>query len=285
MPPLADVLSAAFDPSHAAARFTAWIPNLVVAVLSLVVFWLFHRAVDRAASFVMRRAHMDETASAFLRNVLRYAIAAVALVTALGQLGVDVSSILASLGVVGLTVGFAARDALSNVIAGLFIFWDRPFVLGDYVEIAGAYGRVDEITMRSTRVVTPDGKMLAIPNSTVVNTTVVSYTNFPNLRLDIALTVGPAEDLDRLRDLFAEVLADRTEYLPSPAPEVVLVQVGDYNLTVEFRAWLRDEKTHLVARPALREAIYTRLRAAEVDMPLETVRLVPSEVASGIQVR
>jgi small conductance mechanosensitive channel len=83
---------------------------------------------------------------------------------------------LASLGIAGLTLGFAAKDTLSNVISGLFIFWDRPFVVGDLIEMDGKYGRVEDITLRSTRVVTPDGKMLAIPNSAIVNSSVWSRT-------------------------------------------------------------------------------------------------------------
>ncbi len=124
--------------------------------------------------------------------MLKYVILSIALVSALNQVGVHTGSLLASLGVLGLTIGFAARDALSNVISGIFIFWDRPFVIGDLVEIEDKYGRVQAITMRSTRVVTPDGKMLAIPNNTIVNSTVASYTNFPHLRLDIAFGVGNA---------------------------------------------------------------------------------------------
>ena len=87
------------------------------------------------------------------------------------------------------------------MISGLFIFWDRPFVIGDFVEVGGQYGRVESITMRSTRVVTSDGRMLAVPNSLVVNTTLASYTNFPHLRLDVSFTVGVTENLQRVRGL------------------------------------------------------------------------------------
>ncbi len=104
------------------------------------------------------------------------------------------------------------------MISGVFIFWDRPFVIGDLVEVDGHYGKVEDITMRSTRVVTPDGKMLAIPNSTIVNTTVASYTNFPHLRLDVGVTIGVNEDIGRVRPILLSAAGSDNDFLAEPAP-------------------------------------------------------------------
>lgn len=87
-------------------------------------------------------------------------------------------------------MGFSARDALSNLISGILIFLDRPFVIGDLVEIERKYGKVEKITLRSTRVVTKDGRLLAVPNAEIINKTVASYKNFPHLRLYVVVTIG-----------------------------------------------------------------------------------------------
>ena len=270
-----------FDPRVFVQAVTLWLPNVIVALVTLLAFWGLNRVAARGARFMMVRAKVDETAISFVQTVTRYALFTIGLVTALGQLGVDVTGILASLGVVGLTVGFAARDALSNVISGLFIFWDRPFVIGDLVEIGDTYGEVTAITMRSTRVVTADGKMLAIPNSTILNTTVASYTNFPHLRIDVDLTIGVNVDPDHVRGLLIAIVADDPAYLHDRPAEVVVTALGDYNNTVQLRAWLKNEKQHLRARFALRERAYAVLQAAGVDMPFETLALAPLEVRSG----
>jgi small conductance mechanosensitive channel len=220
------------------------------------------------------RFKLDKTLSEFALTVIRYAVLTLGVISALGELGINTASMLASLGVVGLTVGFAAKDTLSNLISGIFIFWDRPFVIGDLIEIDGLYGKVLEITMRSTRVVTPDGKMLAIPNSVVVNTTVASYTNFPHLRLDIPITIGVNEDIERVRGLFEGVIAGDEAYRPEPPPRVVLSSVNDYNLELTFQIWIEDETRHIAQRFALREQIFIALRDAGVDMPYETLQLV-----------
>jgi small conductance mechanosensitive channel len=183
-------------------------------------------------------------------------------------------ALITSLGIAGLTIGFAARDALSNIISGVLIFWDRPFVIGDLVEIGGHYGRVDNITMRSTRVVTPDGRMLAVPNTIIVNTTVASYTNFPNLRLDVPFAVGVGEDLGRVREIALALCLQDARLLDEPAPRVVVSALNDYNVALELRAWLRDEQHHIAVRHELRERLFEALRASTVDMPFETFAVV-----------
>ncbi|MDM7936812.1 MAG: mechanosensitive ion channel [Cyanobium sp. CZS 48M] len=132
------------------AGVLAWMPQGLAALLILLASWVMWRLVKKAMGLAVQRADLDPTAGNFLLTLLKYLILSIGLITALGRLGINTTSILASLGVVGLSLGFAAKDALSNMISGIFIFWDRPFVLGDLIEVGGHYGRVDRITMRST---------------------------------------------------------------------------------------------------------------------------------------
>lgn len=253
------------------------IPNLIVAMVTFLAFYLLWRILKRALSY-LEQTNLDETARSFVQQVVKYVVFTIGVVSALGQMGVDTSSILASLGVAGLTIGFAAKDTLSNLISGLFIFWDRPFVVDDLIEIGGQYGRVEEITMRSTRVVTNDGRMLAIPNSTIVNSTVTSYTNFPNLRIEVDVTVGVEEDLARIRGLLLELVHEDERFLTTPAPAVVATALNDYNVALQLRVWLADERKHIPVRFELRERVFECLRAAGVEMPYETLQLAPMQV-------
>lgn len=255
--------------------------DLLAASLTMLVFWLGWKLVQLALVPLLDRSRLDTTSSHFVRTVVKYVILAIGAVAAVGELGVNTTSLVASLGVAGLTVGFAARDVLADVIAGLFIYWDRPFVIDDLVEIEDEYGRVDRITMRTTRVVTPDGRMLAIPNSQAVRSTVASYTNFPHLRVDVPLDVGPGEDLGRVRRLLLEMVRERDGVLEEPAPAVWVKRVGDYSLTVTLMAWIEDERGHLRERAEMRELAFETLRAAGVDMPHETLSLTPVEVRRG----
>jgi len=250
---------------------------LIVLLLFAVLFGIVRHGLRRA----VRSERLDRTAAAFVETVARYALLAITVAVILGELGFNTASLLGSVGILGLTVGFAARDALSNVISGLFILWDRPFVIGDLIEIEGSYGRVERITMRSTRVVTPDGRMLAIPNSSVVNTTVASYTNFPNLRLDIAVGVGVGEDLGRVRRLLVAACRE-PGFLENPAPRVVVVELGDYSVKLQLQAWIADETQHIQMRFALRERVFEALRSAGVHLPYETIELAPISVRGDV---
>ncbi len=260
------------------ARLLEWIPNVLSALLVFFLFWALWRFIRRGAKLAIRRADLDPTAADFIQTILMYVVLTFGAVTALGRVGVNTTSILTSLGVAGLTIGFAAKDVLSNMISGLFIFWDRPFVLGDLVEVGGQYGRVESITMRSTRVVTPDGRMLAVPNTMVVNTTVASYTNFPNIRLDIPFTVAVTENLGRIRQLALAQCSVTAGLMSEPAPTVVVTALNDYNVAMQLQVWLGNEKDHITARQQVREELFEALRAGGIDMPFETFALAPIEV-------
>jgi len=199
-------------------------------------------------------------------------------VNALAAFGINTASLLTSLGIAGLTIGFAARDALSNLISGLLIYWDRPFVIGDLLEVGNHYGTVERITLRSTRVVTPDGRMLAVPNAEIINTTVASYTNFPHLRIDVPVSVAVKENLDKVRAVLLGLVRDVPEYMSDPEPKVVVTHLNDYNVELELRAWAHDERDHIHLRGSLREAAFNALNQAGIDMPFETLRIEPLTV-------
>lgn len=275
-------LAEAFDPETLGAGVADFAANLIVAVVIFLAFYVVWKVVARVAVRIMTRAGTDQTTARFVESALQLSILTIGLVQALSALGINTTALLTSLGIVGLTIGFAARDALSNLISGLLIFWDRPFVIGDLVEVDDDYGRVQNITLRSTRIVTVDGKMLAVPNSHIVNSTVTSYTNFPHLRLDIGVTVAPAEDIDRVRRLLLELVTEEAGFMQKPLPRVVVTRLNDYNVEVQLQAWIRNERDHVEMRFDLREKVFETLRDAGVDMPSETIRLEAVELKGSL---
>lgn len=262
-----------FSPAALGEQFGQIITQLIIGATVFFSFYLGWLLVLVALRYIFRRRGTDTMTSTFLSTSIKYALFAIALVTAFDSMGIKVSAVLASLGIAGLTIGFAARDSLSNVIAGILIFLDRPFVIGDLVEIDGFYGRVDRITLRSTRIVTVDGKMLAVPNTGIINKTVASYTNFPHLRLDIGVTIAVSEDIDRARRILLELVSEASGYLSNPAPRVVVTALNDYNITLELQAWIKDERQHIEKRLELREQVFKALTAAGIEMPFETITI------------
>lgn len=273
-----DRLAALFDPQALGAAAADLVANLIVGLATFLAFYAVWRLLDAVLRLVTRGADFDETNREFMLTVLKFVVLTLALVNALSAVGVNTASLLTSLGIAGLTIGFAARDALSNLISGLLIYWDRPFVIGDLLEVGEHYGRVDRITLRSTRVITPDGRMLAVPNTEIINTTVASYTNFPHLRIDVPVSVGVTEDLGRVRQTLLGLVRDDEAFMSMPAPSVVVTALNDYNVQVQLQAWAHEERDHVNLREVLREHVFEALRGAGVDMPFETFRLEPVAV-------
>lgn len=267
-----------FDITKVAQSLLKWIPHLISALIVLVLFWALWYVIHRGLTTLLRRSGIDDTLNILIQSAAKVTVFSIGTVSALGQIGVDIAGLLTGVGVLGLTIGFAARDALSNMISGFFILWDRPFTIGDLIEIGDSYGRVYAITLRTTRVVTVDGRMLAIPNTEIINKTVASYTNFPNLRLDVSFTVAVTEDLSKVRRTALGVCENDEQLMTDPPPEVVVTALNDYNVAMELRVWLKDELIHISARLALREKLFEALRSGGVEMPFETFSLTPIEV-------
>lgn len=275
---IVEQLSYRFSPDVIGAYLSRVIPELIAAVATFLVFFMVWKVLSNTFRLFRNRTKLDPTLAGFIQSVLKVGILSMGVITALNEVGFNVASILTSLGVLGLTLGFAAKDTLSNLISGVFIFWDRPFVLGDMIEIDGKYGTVSNITLRSTRVVTPDGKMLAIPNAIIANSAVASYTNFPHLRLDVELTIGPRESFSRVREVFLGAIQGDQRFMTEPPPVMVISAVGDYNVTAQFRVWIDDESQHIAMRFELREKLFEAFRAANIDMPYQTIQLAPVEL-------
>lgn len=268
-----------FDPRDLGELMANGLVNLVVGLAVFLTFYLLWRILMLVMRRTIRRSTLDETTYSFVETAVKYTVLTIGLVGALDAIGIDTGALLASLGIVGVTIGFAARDSLSNFISGIIIFIDRPFVLGDLVEIDDKYGTVSEITLRSTRIITSDGRMLAVPNTEIVNKTVASYTNFPTLRLDIEFTIAVDEDIEKTRRILLGLVDDTQEYMKEPAPRVIVKALNDYNITLELQAWLKDERKHVEKRFELREKVLAALTKAGVDMPFETIQLAPMQVS------
>jgi len=250
------------------------IPRLIIALAVFLVFYLLYRVLNFLLARVTRRAGVEPTAATFLLGAVRYVVLIVGVVLALEELGLDVTTILEGLGIVGLALGFAAKDTLSNIIAGFFLFWDKPFVIGDLIEVSDEYGEVRAITMRTTRIVTVDGKLVSIPNSVIVNSKIRSYTMIPHLRLDIDVTIGVNERIDEAREVILDTVRRDERFLKEPPPEVVVITLGDYFVKIALKVWLRDPRIHIPVREELREAIKNALDKAGIIMPYETIELV-----------
>lgn len=157
-------------------RFVDYMPKLIAAIIVLTVFLLAARLFEKIAKKAMQRLEWEPAVEQLMVSAIRATIIGFGVITAAGQLGVNITSVLAGLTVTGFALSFAFKDILENLMSGIMILTDRPFCVNDALEVDGAAGKVIEITLRSTRLVTADEKIVIIPNSTMIKSKITNNT-------------------------------------------------------------------------------------------------------------
>jgi len=183
---------------------------------------------------------------------------------------VDLTAWLASAGIIGIAVGFAARDTLANLFAGIFILADAPYRLGDYIVLDGQErGRVTQIGIRSTRLLTRDDIEITIPNSVIANSKIVNETGGPHKKRRVRVQVGVAygSDIDRVRAVLMGVARDAPLAADHPEPRVRFRSLGDSALDFQLQVWIDEPALHGRAVDQLLSAIYVRFDEEGIEIP------------------
>ena len=249
-------------------QFVAWVPRLVAALVILFAFWLFWRFSRSVVMQVLTRAGLDHALAQMLLNVYHFSVMIFALIMASNQIGIDVGAALTGLGVVGLTIGFAARDSLSNIMAGFLILWDKPFHSGDWVTLGDKYGKVEEITMRTTRLVTWNNTWIIIPNQNVINEVLVNHSTNGPIRLEIPVSIMATADVAATRKALIETVQGIEGVLPSPPPTVVVRSLESTRIHLYIYAWVARGEDEVPVRYLILEAANPLLaRIAELLRP------------------
>lgn len=225
---------------------------LVVRLLAVLV----QREVTRGQG-----AHIGLIA----RKAVAYGGAVVVFLAVAQTLDIDLTALVATAGVATVAIGFAAQTSLSNLIAGLFLLVDRPFKVGDTVEIEGRLGVVLEISLLSTHVRTFDSIQVRWPNEVVLKATILNYTRFPARRIDVRVGVAYGSDLKRARSVLSEAIGGLELVLLEPATEVVTRGLLDSAVELEVRAWVA-QPTFLRARTQIIECIHDSLGEAGIEI-------------------
>jgi small conductance mechanosensitive channel len=248
-------------------RLILWLPSLLAALVVLALFYVLHRVVAGLLRRVMARTRADPAAQDIAARLTKYAILSLGVVMAVNQLGINVASILAGVGIIGLALGLAAQDSLGNLVAGLTILWDRPFRIGDNVTVADTFGKVQEIGLRSTRIRTVEQLDAILPNKEIINQKIINHTLNPMMRLGIPLGIAYREDTREARQVLLAAVKGHELLLDKPEPQVVVTALADSSVNLELRVWLRDPYTEREATFAMIEAAKIALDEAGIEIP------------------
>ncbi|MFK5956836.1 MAG: mechanosensitive ion channel family protein [Planctomycetota bacterium] len=243
----------------------------------------------RAASHNSNRfAAVQGSTFPLFNNLAKVLLFGLMVYLAIGIWNFDATGWLASAGVVGLAVGFAAQDTLSNLFAGVFILADRPYRVGDYICLdSGERGKVTFIGLRSTRVVTRDDIEVTVPNAVMGGAKIVNESSGPHKKERIRVPVGAAygSDVDHVIEVLLSAVEDVDPKLvcASPEPRVRMRAFGGSSLDFELLVWIPDPELRGNVKHLLHRAIYIRFNAANIEIPFAKQDIYIKELPAGFK--
>lgn len=242
----------------------------------LVLYLVVVRSLQHLASWYEVRiaprteSTLDEQILPFLRRILLVLVTIAFLVSLLQHYGQEVGVVLASLGVASLAVALAARSTLEDVIAGIILMVDRPFRIGDRVELAGLdlVGDVADIGLRSTRIHTRDNRLIVVPNARIANDLLVNLSfPDPTLRLEFDVGVHYDSSIEKVREVMLAAMAGCEGVRGDPEPEALFLAFGDSALHMRGRYWISSYADWRRMQDRVHTAILSAFREAGIEIP------------------
>ncbi|UUW17613.1 small-conductance mechanosensitive channel MscS [Serratia ureilytica] len=211
--------------------------NIVAAIVILIIGSIVARVVGNALNRVMKLRGIDATVADFLAAIVRYGVLAFTFIAVLGRVGVQTTSVIAVLGAAGLAVGLALQGSLSNFAAGVLLVIFRPLRVGEYVDLGGVAGTVDQVQIFSTTLRTADNKTIVVPNGKIIAGNIINYSREPNRRVDIVVGVAYNADIDVVKKVLGDVIAADKRIMHAKGVTVRLNEMAPSSLNFVTRSW------------------------------------------------
>jgi len=217
----------------------SYAPNVIAALIILVLGWFIIKFITGLTARVMRRANTDETLISFLTNLVYMGGMAFVIIAVLGKLGVNTASFAAVIAAAGLAIGFALQGSLANFAAGVMLIVFRPFKAGDFIEAAGVAGVVEEIQVFATVLRTGDNKKMILGNASVTGGNITNYSAKETRRVDLVFGIGYGDDIKKAKTILERILNEDQRVLKDPAPTIGVLELGDSSVNFAVRPWVR----------------------------------------------
>ena len=241
--------------------------NLLAALLIFLVGkWLARRLVNLGRR-LMEQRDIEPTVGGFVSNILYMVLLMLVIIAALSQLGVPTAQFIAVIGAAGLAIGLALQGSLSNFASGVLLVSFRPCKVGDYIEAGGVSGTVNEITVFSTTLVTPDQRTITVPNSSIMGGPITNYSTSPTRRLDMVIGIGYESNLKQAKDLLKEIVESDERVLEAHKPvQIGVLELADSSVNIAVRPWV-STADYWPLHFDLHERIKQRFDEAGISIP------------------
>ena len=242
--------------------------KLIIALLIIVggriIVSLSKQIIQKA---VTGKIKFDETIASVLRMVIQYGVVIICLIMILDVFGANTAGLIALLGAAGVAVGFALKDTLGNIAAGIIILFLHPFRKGDYIEFGATAGSVSEMGLFATTLETADGVFICAPNSTLWGVPLKNYSHNSKRRMDVAISISYTGSIDTAFQVLKGIIWEESRFLSDPAPRVMVQALGDSGLTITLRAWV-PSADYWVIYWEMMKTVKERIQEAGLDIAL-----------------
>ncbi|MCK4919019.1 MAG: mechanosensitive ion channel family protein [Candidatus Pacebacteria bacterium] len=218
------------------------------------------------------KSTLDDELMPLFKNLSNIVIFFVGIMIFLKMWNIDITPLLASAGIMGFVIAFAAQDTLAHLFGGISIYFDKPFRVGDRIQLeSGEFGDVLEIGIRSTRIKTVDETVIVIPNNIIAGSKIINY-NQPAAKIKekIIVKVAYGSDIDKVKKILFGIMENIDEIEKDPAPNVSLTELGDFSLNFLIVAWVDSPKKKFTVKTKINEEVYNRFNKEGIIIPYPT---------------
>lgn len=242
--------------------------SLLWAAIVLLIGIGIARMVRRAVAAGMARTKADQSAQGIVTRLAYWSVLALAILTTLAQLGVNVAALLAGLGIFGFALGFALQDVSKNFISGLLLLIQKPFAVGEIIQVDQFTGRVRDINLTATQLETLDGQMFLIPSAIVFTNPIVNVSRSTGRRVELQINVDYTSDLEAVRRVALEAIAKLPGLKSEPAPAVSFQTFGNFSIQMSVFYWVDPAQMDvLTAKDAGLRAVKLAFEQSGFEIP------------------
>lgn len=276
-------ISPLFDFGKLADLVIAYLPNLFSALVLVILFWLGNRLAVKTLETTFGRMKIDPQAASLLIRGASAGIFIFALLTVADQLQINIKSLLAGVGVMGLAVSFAAKDTVSNIISGVVLIIDRPFRQGDWIALGDIHATVTQIRLRTTVLTTFDNETVVVPNQKISQERIINYTLTPKIRVKVPVGIAYKEDIATAKQLLLSLTDGDEKILPDPAPSVVVSGLDASSVNLQLRFWIENPSDKFAFLSAYTEKAKNALDREGIEIPFPHLQLFVED-SKGVRV-
>ncbi|MCB5265023.1 MAG: mechanosensitive ion channel family protein [Candidatus Cloacimonetes bacterium] len=249
----------------------------LMLLIGIPLIGLIKKVVNRLLSDKLTR----QSEVMILRSV-KYTLVLLLLMMILNEFGFKISAILGAAGIFGVAIGFASQTSISNIISGIFLISEKPFLIGDSIEVNDKVGTVQSIDLLSIKLKTFDGRFVRVPNEAMIKNDVINLTRFEIRRAQIKIGVAFKSDLRKVMAILKDIADTAPGALKEPAPMLLLDGFGDSSININFGVWTATSNVFNMKNELI-FAVIDRFNQEGIEIPFPHVSLYSKEASEPIK--